>query len=66
MAYIDINFAGKRRKVWVVDEDCKNRKCFRPHNCPVQGKKGVRSSEPRWMCLTNFLHGCPESEVGEK
>lgn len=49
------------KNVWVSDTDkCKKRECFKPHNCPVQGAMGVRSSDERWMCLTNFYSGCPE------
>ena len=57
---IKVKFAGKVREVEVLDKKCRHRKCFHPHDCPVQGAKGVRRSEPRWMCLTNFLHGCPD------
>lgn len=57
---ITVKFAGERRKVEVSDKDCATRPCLRPHDCPVQGRGGVRSSTPRWMCLTNFYNGCPD------
>lgn len=57
---IKVLFAGKKREVEVVDRDCAKRKCFHPHDCPVQGCGGVRESKERWMCLTNVLHGCPD------
>lgn len=58
---IKVKFAGKMRSVWVTDIDkCKSYKCFHPHDCPVQGSRGVRDSESRWMCLTNVLRGCPD------
>lgn len=51
---------GKYREVWVSDtSNCKNYKCFNPHDCPVQGAGGVRSSKERYMCLTNVYSGCP-------
>jgi hypothetical protein len=49
------------KKVEVIDERCLNYKCFKPHNCPVQGAGGVRDSKERWVCLTNFYHGCPDN-----
>jgi hypothetical protein len=60
---IKVKFAGKVRTVSVVYKDCATRKCFHPHDCPVQGSGGVRESQERWMCLTNVLRGCPESEI---
>lgn len=60
---ITVRFAGKRRGVDVAEEDCKKRPCLKPHNCPVQGAGGVRYSDERWVCLTRFLHGCPNEYV---
>ena len=57
---IKILFSGAKREVEVNDKKCKNYTCFHPHDCPVQGYGGVRESKARWMCLTNFLHGCPD------
>jgi len=57
---IKVRIAGKIRNVWVSDiNNCKDCECFHPHDCPIQGVKGVRNSEERWICLTNFYHGCP-------
>jgi len=57
---IRMKLYGKYRDVWVSDtKNCKNYKCFHPHNCTVQGARGVRSSTERYMCLTNVNHGCP-------
>lgn len=65
---IKIKFAGKMRSVEVSDKDCATRPCLKPHDCPAQGGGGVRSSQPRWMCLTNVNHGCPDPkpEPGSK
>ena len=53
-------FGKTYKQVWVIDTDkCKNRKCFKPHDCPIQGASGVRNNDERWMCLTNFYNGCP-------
>jgi len=58
---IKIKLYGKTRNVWVADKtNCKKYKCFHPHDCPVQGVGGVRESKERWVCLTNFLKGCPD------
>lgn len=57
---IRIKFAGRMRLVEVSDKYCAKRHCLHPHDCPVQGQGGVRSSTPRWVCLTNVLHGCPD------
>jgi hypothetical protein len=58
---IKVKFAGKTRSVWVSDvNNCKEYKCFHPHDCPVQGLRSVRSSAERWMCLTNVIKGCPD------
>lgn len=63
---IRIKVYGKVRSVYVSDTShCKDYKCFHPHDCPVQGAKGVRSSEPRWMCLTNANHGCPDRVINK-
>ncbi len=59
--HIKIKLFGKYRNVWVSDiNNCKNYKCFKPHDCPVHGARGVNSSCGRWMCLTNFYNGCPD------
>lgn len=59
---IKIKFAGKTRNVWVSDiKNCKSYDCFHPHDFPVHGAKGVNSTQERWVCLTNALHGCPEN-----
>ena len=64
---IKIKVGGKIRSVWVSDtKNCQNYECFNPHDCPVHGAGGVRSSTPRWMCLTNALNGCPENPIGTK
>lgn len=61
---IRIKVYGKYREVYVTDIDnCKNYECFHPHDCPVQGAGGVRSSKARWMCLTNANHGCPDRVI---
>lgn len=57
---------GAKRDVIVSDRACPKRKCFKPHDCPVQGARGVRESASRWMCLTNVLHGCPENAEENK
>jgi hypothetical protein len=58
---VRVKLYGKYREVWVSDtKNCKNFKCFHPHDCPVQGARGGRSSEERYMCLTNLYHGCPD------
>ena len=57
MRYRDKNL---KRDVWVAEKDCPKYKCYHPHDCPVQGAKGVRDSKERWMCLTNFYNGCPD------
>ena len=57
---VKVKYAGKMRRVEVVDRLCPHRSCFHPHDCPVQGAGGVRQSEPRWMCLTNAMRGCPD------
>lgn len=60
--HITVKIAGKNKRVWVSDKDkCPKYKCFHPHDCPVQGGGGVRSSSERWMCLTNALRGCPDN-----
>lgn len=60
---ISIKVHGKMRKVWVADTvNCKNYKCFHPHDCPIQGARGVRNSSERYMCLTNVNNGCPENK----
>jgi hypothetical protein len=57
---IKIKLNGKYRDVFVADTtNCKNYKCFLPHDCPIQGAGGVRSSLERYMCLTNVNEGCP-------
>lgn len=57
---VRIKLNGKYRDVWVSDvTNCKQYKCFHPHDCPVQGARGVRSSKERYMCLTNVNQGCP-------
>ena len=59
--HIKVKVAGKIRNVWVTDtKNCKDYKCFHPHDCPIQGASGVRNSQERWMCLTNLYHGCPD------
>ena len=59
MGDITIKIGNKKVRVKVLDrEKCGNYECFVPHDCPVQGAGGVRASEPRWMCLTNFLVKC--------
>ena len=59
---IKVKVAGRTRSVFVTDvKNCKAYKCFHPHDCPVQGAGGVRSSQERWMCLTNVTHGCPDN-----
>ena len=65
---IKVKHGGKIRLVEVSDKDCATRSCLRPHDCPVQGQGGVRSSAPRWVCLTNFHSGCPDPkpEPGSK
>ena len=63
---IKIKLHGKYRDVWVSDtRNCKNYKCFHPHDCPTQGARGVRSSKGRYMCLTNVNQGCPEESERE-
>lgn len=58
---IRMKLHGKYRDVWVSDtKNCKYYKCFHPHDCPIQGARGVRSSTERYMCLTNVNHGCPD------
>jgi len=58
---IRMKLHGKYRDVWVADtKNCKDYKCFHPHDCPVQGARGVRSSKERYMCLTNVNNGCPD------
>ena len=59
-------FDGVKRLVQVTDRSCPSRKCFHPHDCPVQGGSGVRESKSRWVCLTNFLHGCPDIQEKEE
>ena len=55
MGDITIKIGNKKVRVKVLDrEKCGNYECFVPHDCPVQGAGGVRASEPRWMCLTNY------------
>ena len=54
-------FGSGYRWVEVPHRECPTLECFHPHDCPVQGYGGVRESQPRWMCLTNVLHGCPEN-----
>lgn len=62
--HIKVKIAGKIRSVYVTDiHNCKGYECFHPHDCPVQGARGVRSSEARWMCLTNVLRGCPDKPL---
>lgn len=57
---IKLKVRGKTRNVWVSDvNNCKKYNCFHPHDCPIQGVRGVRSSQERWMCLTNVYRGCP-------
>jgi hypothetical protein len=58
--WLKIKVHGKTRTVACSDRDCPKRPCWHPHDCPVQGCGGVRESTPRWMCLTNALHGCPD------
>lgn len=60
---IRMKLYGKYRDVWVSDtKNCKNYKCFNPHDCPVRGVGGVRTSTERYMCLTNVNNGCPEEK----
>ena len=59
---LKIKHAGTYRHVEAISKECINKPCFHPHDCPVQGARGVRSSEARWMCLTNVLSGCPSKE----
>lgn len=56
---LNVRDNGCLRKVECKDKDCPRRSCWHPHDCPIQGYGGVRESTPRWMCLTNALHGCP-------
>jgi hypothetical protein len=61
---VKVKFAGEIRTVEVTDKECPSRKCFHPHNCPVRSGGGVGNgysydSKPRWLCLTNYLNGCP-------
>ena len=59
--HIKVKVGFQFKKVFVVDtENCKSYDCFHPHDCPVQGARGVRSSAARWMCLTNVNRGCPD------
>ncbi len=59
---IRMKLYGKFRNVFVSNtKNCKNYKCFHPHDCPIQGARGVRSSGTRYMCLTNVNSGCPEN-----
>lgn len=53
---------GKKRAVYVSESNCPLYECFRPHDVPVQGARGVRSSKERYMCLTNVHAGCPDKE----
>jgi hypothetical protein len=62
---VKVKFAGAARLVEVVDKECPSRECFHPHNCPVRTGCGVgrgysESNKPRWLCLTNYLYGCPD------
>lgn len=64
---VKVKTGGKIRNVWVTDiKNCKDYKCFHPHDCPIQGAKGVRNSQERWMCLTNFHQGCPDEPQKKK
>jgi hypothetical protein len=58
---LNVKVRGSKRNVECIDEDCPKRKCWHPHDCPVQGQGGIRESTPRWMCLTNVLKGCPDN-----
>jgi hypothetical protein len=60
MTTVTVFIYGKKRRVIVADKACPTFACFRPHDCPTQGAKGVRQSTERYMCLTNVLRGCPE------
>jgi hypothetical protein len=66
MTELRVKAHGKMRTVSCSDRDCPERPCWRPHDCPVQGYGGVRDSTPRWMCLTNALHGCPVPKPPKK
>lgn len=57
---------GKQRDIFVTAEDCPKKDCFKPHDCVVQGAGGVRSSEERYVCLTNFHNGCPNIKRSRK
>lgn len=59
---VKVKINGKVKLVWCSDTDnCPQYTCFHPHDCPIQGARGVRCSIERWMCLTNALHGCPDN-----
>ena len=60
MATVKVKVGEIKREVTVADEQCPYRHCFHPHDVPVQGAGGVRSSAARWLCLTNARQGCPE------
>ena len=63
---ITVFYGGKKRSVFVTDtKNCKNYTCFKPHDCPIQGAKGIRNSASRWMCLTNVNSGCPDILVSK-
>jgi len=57
---VKVKYAGVNRQVEVWEKECINKPCFKPHDCPIQGAGGVRSSQSRRMCLTNALRGCPD------
>jgi hypothetical protein len=53
MAYIKKLVNGKKRKVYVIDTKCKDRKCLVISDCNNPG---------HYYCRINEISGCPENK----